>query len=92
MLGFGVAMSPSGNTMPREHDANPTICFSPQVFFVRWQPNARIRSACVRKMETTDGANQSLASMDIWVCNVPFWEHESSALWACSVPLGEHQV
>ena len=28
----------------------------------------------------------------LWVCNVPFWEHQSSALWACSVPLREHQA
>ena len=55
MLELGPAMSPSGNTRPREHDANPNPWY--------------------------------LASFGIWVCNVPVWEHQSSALWACSVPL-----
>ena len=27
-----------------------------------------------------------------WVCNVLFWEHQSSALWDCSVSLREHQA
>ena len=92
MLDFGVAMSPSGNTRTRKDDANPTNGFSPRIFFVRWQTNVRISTTCARKMEPTDGANQSLASMDIWVCNIAFWAHEVSALWACSVPLREHQV
>ena len=62
--------------------------FSPPIFFARWRKNARIRSSCARKMAKTDGANPSVASLDIWVCNIPFWEHQSSALWACSVPCG----
>ena len=28
----------------------------------------------------------------LWVCNVPFGEHQSSSLWACSVLLWEHKT
>ena len=40
------------------------------------------------KESHTDGANPSVASLGFWVCNVPLWQHQSSALWACSIPLG----
>ena len=40
--------------------------FSPRVFFARWRKNARIRSNCARKMAKTDGANPSVASLDIY--------------------------
>ena len=39
--------------------------FSTRVFLARWQKNARIRSNCARKMAKTDGANPSVASLDI---------------------------
>ena len=92
MLECGPAMSSSGNTRPREHDANPNPRFPASGFFARWRKNARIRSNCAQKMAKTDGANSSVASLDVWLCNVPFWEHQSSALRACSVPLREHQA
>ena len=38
---------------------------SPRVFFARWRKSARIRSNCARKMAKTDGANPSVASLDI---------------------------
>ena len=40
-----------------------------------------------REGSKVDGANPSEAVLGIWVCNVPLWEHQSSALLACSVPL-----
>ena len=34
-------------------------------FFARWRKSARIRSKCARKMSKTEGANPSVASLDI---------------------------
>ena len=79
VLEFGPAMSASGNTRLREHDVHPNPRVSPPVF-ARSRKNARIRSNCARKTIKTDCDNPSVASLDIWVCNVPFWEHQSSAL------------
>ena len=66
VLEFGPAMSPSGNTRPREHDAKSEPVVSRLgSFFARWWKNARIRSNCARKMAKADGANPSVASLDI---------------------------
>ena len=40
----------------------------------------------------SDGTNPLVASLDIWVGNVPFWKHQSTALWTYSIPLREHQA
>ena len=92
MLEFGPAMSPSGNTRPREHDANLNPWF---LAFGLFHSLAKKRTNPLQlhpKMAKIDGANPSVASMNISVCNVPFWKHQSSALWVSSVPLRKHQA
>ena len=50
-------------------------------FFARWWKSARIRYHCARKKTKNDGANPSGSLVgNLWVSNVPFWEHQSSAL------------
>ena len=63
-----------------------TRCCSPRVFLTRWRKIIRSRSHCTQKKPDTDGASLSVASLGIWVCNIPLWEHQSSTLWARSVP------
>ena len=58
-------MSPSGTTGLGSTTQIRTCGFSPRVFFARWRKNARTRSNCTRKMAKTDGANPSVASLDI---------------------------
>ena len=66
--------------------------FSPRVFFTCMRKTARIRPNCDRTITKTQGANPSVASLNIWICNFPFRKHQFSALWDCSVPLREHQA
>ena len=42
-----------------------------------------------REESKVDGANPSEAVLGIWVCDVPVWEHQPSALWARTVPFWE---
>ena len=41
-----------------------------------------------REGSKVDVDNPSEAVLGIWVCNVPAWEHKSSALWAVASPSG----
>ena len=59
------------NVPVREHQASGARRKSEPVvsrlgpFFTRWRKSARIRSNCARKMAKTEGANPSVASLDI---------------------------
>ena len=90
---FGPVVPPCGNTRPREHDANPRPRFLASGSLCSLAEKTQ-KSALTapKKWFTPDGANLSLVALDVWVCNIPVWEHQSSALWACGVPLREHQA
>ena len=66
MLEFGPAMSPSGKTRPREHDANPNPWFfaSGLSSLVGGKARESALTASEKKAKT-DGANPSVASLDI---------------------------
>ena len=93
VLEFGPAMSPSGNTRAREHNANPNPWYLASGLFSLVGGKAR-ESALTAPEKRKNRRCQPIGSLfgNLWVCDVPFWEHHSSALWACSVPLREHQA
>ena len=92
MLEFEPAMSLSGNTSPREHDTNPNPWFLASG--LRSLAEKRENPLQLRPKNVKNRRCQPVGSLvgHLWVCNVPFWEHEPSALWAYSVPLREHQA
>ena len=81
---FGPVVAHCGTIRPREHDES----LSPP-FPATGPPHslAETRKKPSIKESNTDGANPSVASLGISLCNVPLREHQSSACWGCSVPL-----
>ena len=61
--------------------------FSPLVLLTRWRKHVRSRPRCTRKRVQHRRCQLVGSLVGHWVCNVPLWEHQSSALWVCSVPL-----
>ena len=92
-------ISPCGNTRRREHDANPNLRFPASGPFCLLRGKMQgFALPSSKQWSNADGANPSVVSLGIWVCNVPFWEHTSPWLFGPVVsPCGnarpqEHDV